>query len=153
MNGDKFREQIKQDIKMLQDEYGKNNPLLNSDDYAFNYWVLTKLYNVDEEIVEDFITEYSDDGCDCYCFFEESKELYIIQNKFYNENNQLSESYVVKDFLYRPLNTLSENSYKSQADALRNQLKHTAMLSISPSIIKSSTNNTLASGLTLTFRF
>jgi len=112
MNGEKFREQIKQDIKMLQDEYGKNNPLLNSDDYAFNYWVLTKLYNVDEEIVEDFITEYSDDGCDCYCFFEESKELYIIQNKFYNENNQLSESYVVKDFLYRPLNTLSENSYK-----------------------------------------
>lgn len=47
----------------------------------------------------------------------------------------------------------SENSYKSQADALRNQLKHTAMLSISPSIIKSSTNNTLASGLALTFRF
>lgn len=112
MNGEKFREQIAQDIKILKEEYSKNNPLLKSDDYAFNYWVLTKLYNIDEEIVEDYITEYSDDGCDCYCFFEESKELYIIQNKYYNETNQLSESYVVKDFLYRPLNTLCENSYK-----------------------------------------
>lgn len=112
MNSEKFKEQIKQDIKLLQGEYSKNNPLLNSDDYAFNYWVLTKLYNVDEEVVEDNITEYSDDGCDCFCFFEESKELYIIQNKYYSETNQLSESYVVKDFLYRPLNTLCENSYK-----------------------------------------
>jgi len=112
MNGEKFKEQIKEDIKSLQEEYSKNNPLLNSDDYAFNYWVLTKLYSIDEEIVEDYITEYSDDGCDCYCFFEESKELYIIQNKYYGENTQLQEQYVVKDFLYRPLNTLEQNTYK-----------------------------------------
>ena len=51
MNDEKFKEQIQQDIKLLQEEYGKNNPLLASDDYAFNYWALTKLYNVDEEIV------------------------------------------------------------------------------------------------------
>lgn len=116
MNGERFKEQIKQDIKLLQEEFVKNNPKLEKDDYAFNYWVLTKLYNIDEEIVEDYITEYSDDGCDCYCFFEESKELYIIQNKYYNDNNQLSEQYVVKDFLYRPLNTLCENSYKRSAE-------------------------------------
>ena len=116
MNDEKFKEQIQQDIKLLQEEYGKNNPLLASDDYAFNYWVLTKLYNVDEEIVEDYITEYSDDGCDCYCFFEESKELYIIQNKYYGDTTKLNEQYVVKDFLYRPLNTLCENSYKRSVE-------------------------------------
>lgn len=116
MNGEKFKEQIKEDIKVLQEEYSKNNPLLNSDDYAFNYWVLTKLYNIDEEIVEDYITEYSDDGCDCYCFFEESKELYIIQNKYYGESTKLQEQYVVKDFLYRPLNTLEQNAYKRSKD-------------------------------------
>lgn len=116
MNSEKFKEQIKEDIKLIQSEYSKNNPLLNRDDYAFNYWVLTKLYNIDEEIVEDYITEYSDDGCDCYCFFEESKELYIIQNKYYGENTKLQEQYVVKDFLYRPLNTLEQNSYKKSIE-------------------------------------
>ena len=116
MNGERFKEQIKQDIELIQQEYSKNNPKLESDDYTFNYWVLTKLYNVDEEIVEDYVTEYSDDGCDCYCFFEESKELYIIQNKYYSDTNALSESYVVKDFLYRPLNTLCENSYKRSVE-------------------------------------
>lgn len=119
VNEVRFKEQIHQDIELIKEEYVKNNPKLKINDYAFNYWVLTKLYNIDEEIVEDYITEYSDDGCDCYCFFEESKELYIIQNKYYNDTNQLSEQYVVKDFLYRPLNTLCENSYKRSADLQR----------------------------------
>lgn len=111
-----FKGQILEDIKLLQKDYRANNPLLEKDDYAFNYWVLTKLYNIDEEVVENNITEYSDDGCDCYAFFEESKELYIIQNKFYSDDTKLQESYVVKDFLYRPLNTLCESSYKRSVD-------------------------------------
>lgn len=119
MNGEKFKEQIKEDIRAIQSEYAKNNPLLKSDDYAFNYWILTKLYNIDEEIVEDNITEYSDDGCDCFCFFEESKELYIIQNKYYSNETKLQEQYVVKDFLYRPLNTLEQNAYK-RSETLQN---------------------------------
>ena len=112
MNENNFKRQIEEDIKLIQNDYSLNNPKLKSDDYAFNYWVLTKLYNIDEEIVEDNITEYSDDGCDCYVFFEESRELYIIQNKYYSSDTKLDRNYVLKDFLYRPLNLLDQNSYK-----------------------------------------
>ena len=43
-----FKEQIKEDIRIIQEQYAKNDPHLNKDDYAFNYWVLTKLIGVDE---------------------------------------------------------------------------------------------------------
>ena len=112
MNNEKFREQIKEDIKIIQNLYVENEPKLQKDEYTFNYWILSKLFNIDEECIDTNITEYSDDGCDCFVFFEESKELYIIQNKYYNDNTKLDEGYVIKDFLYRPLNTLCEDSYK-----------------------------------------
>ena len=83
MEDEKFLQQIKEDIKLIQDNYRTNNPLLERDEYAFNYWILSKLYNVEEECIDSNITEYSDDGCDCFVFFEESKELFIIQNKYY----------------------------------------------------------------------
>lgn len=111
MNSSNFKRQIDEDIQLIQKEYNANNPNLLKNDYAFNYWVLTKLYNIDEEIVEDNITEYSDDGCDCYAFFEETKELYIIQNKYYT-TTKVDRNYVIRDFLYRPLNTLEQNNYK-----------------------------------------
>lgn len=106
-----FKQQIDEDIELIQKNYQKNNPQLEKPDYAFNYWVLTKLFGVDEELVEDSVTEYSDDGCDCFVFYEESKELYIIQNKYYT-TTKLDNKYVQKDFFYRPLNTLEQNSYK-----------------------------------------
>ena len=106
-----FLQQLKEDIKLIQENYLLNNPLLAKEEYAFNYWVLSKLFNVDEEFIDSNITEYSDDGCDCFVFFEESKELYIIQNKYYT-TTVLDQHYVKKDFLYRPLDTLVENEYK-----------------------------------------
>lgn len=111
MNSNNFRRQIDEDINLIQAEYVTNNPKLLKYDYCFNYWVLAKLYNIDEEIIEDNITEYSDDGCDCYVYFEESKELYIIQNKYYT-TTKVDRNYVIKDFLYRPLNTLEQNNYR-----------------------------------------
>ena len=107
MNDETFKEQIKEDIKFFQNEYLQNNPHLSSDDYAFNYWVLTKLFNIDEELVYSNITEYSDDGCDCFVFFEETKELYIIQNKYYSDENKLSENYVLREFLGRTIDILN----------------------------------------------
>ena len=105
-----FKKQIKEDIYLIQQNYMINNVLLEKEEYAFNYWILTKLFNIDEECADDNITEYKDDGVDCFVFFEESKELYIIQNKYY-DNTKVNRNYIIKDFLYRPLNTLVENSY------------------------------------------
>lgn len=111
MEEEKFLQQLKEDIKSIQDNYSMNNPNLTKDEYAFNYWVLSKLFNVDEECIDSNITEYSDDGCDCFVFYEESKELFIIQNKYYT-SAILDPHYVKTDFLYRPLNSLSENAYR-----------------------------------------
>jgi len=107
-----FKEQISEDIEHIQQDYQENNPYLQKEEYAFNYWVLTKLFNIDSEIVDENVTEYNDDGIDCFVFYEDSKELYIIQNKFYSENTQLKRNYVIDDFLVRPLNSLKNNNYK-----------------------------------------
>lgn len=111
MEDDNFFQQIKEDIKLIQDNYKIYEPLLKKEEYAFNYWVLSKLYNVDEECIDSNITEYSDDACDCFVFFEESRELYIIQNKYYT-TTVLDEHYVKTEFLYKTLNSLYENSYR-----------------------------------------
>lgn len=107
-----FKKQIEEDIKIIKNEYIKNEPQLEKDEYAFNYWILTKLFSVDEEIAFDYITEYSDDGCDCYVFFEDARELYIIQNKYYGDDTRLSDDYVAKDFLVKPINSLYSEKYK-----------------------------------------
>lgn len=75
---DIFMQQIQEDIKSIQDELSANYPKLIEDDYAFNYWILTKLFNIDEEMADEYVTEYKDKGIDCYVFFEEDKELFII---------------------------------------------------------------------------
>lgn len=107
-----FRSQIIEDIEYIQAEYLVNNPFLKKQEYAFNYWILTKLFNIDEEVVEENITEYKDDGIDCYVYFEEAKELYIIQNKFYGDNTKVDRRYIEQDFLIRPLNSLKNGNYK-----------------------------------------
>lgn len=119
MNEQTFKEQIREDIRLIQNEFKQNNPFLMKDDYAFNYWILTKLFNVDEEVVDNNITEYSDDGCDCYVFFEETKELYIIQNKYYSDETKLTESYVLKEFLGRTIDVLKEGMYKKSSELQR----------------------------------
>lgn len=106
----KFRNQIEEDIRHIQEEFGKHNPFLKKDEYAFNHWVLTRLYSIDDEVVQNSITEYRDDGIDCFVFFEDTKDLYIIQNKYYSEQTKLDKT-DIDDFLNRPLKTLDEERY------------------------------------------
>ena len=115
MTNNSFKDQIKEDIKMIQDELVKYNPLLKKEEYAFNYWVLSKLYNMDIEIIEENVVEYKDLGVDCYVYFEDSKDLYIIQNKYYDSSTPLSKEYIQNDFFLRPINSLQQGTYnKSQ---------------------------------------
>lgn len=111
-----FRAQILEDVEYISKDYAHNNPLLNKNEYCFNYWILTRMFNIDEEVVEDNMTKYNDDSIDCFVFFEDAKELYIIQNKFYSENTKVNRNYVLNDFLLRPLNSLKNNNYKRSAE-------------------------------------
>lgn len=105
-----FRKQIEQDIL----EYQKNFRYIaniDKDEWAFNYWILDKLFYEDEELIEEKIIEYKDMGIDAFEFYEETKELYLIQNKYYGSNSVVSTEYVKNDFLLRPLNALKNGTY------------------------------------------
>jgi len=114
MNIKIFKEQITEDLQLLKEKlaWDKN---IYKDEYAFNYWVLSNIYNLDEEECSDNITEYNDKGIDCFAHFEESKELYIIQNKYYNETTPL-KSKELSDFLTRPLSFLDKGNYKKSEE-------------------------------------
>lgn len=109
MNG--FRIQLEEDIKLIKDEWSHIDSNIQKDEYAFNYWILSRLYNMDEQIIPSNITEYNDKNIDCYVHFEESKELYIIQNKYYSDETNLSRE-KVSDFLLTPLDILNSANYK-----------------------------------------
>jgi len=110
-----FRNQISQDIKEYQIRYPyiKN---IEKDEWAFNYWVLDKFFYEDEELIEDKILDYKDMGIDAYEFYEDTKDLYLIQNKYYTDSSRLSSEYVENDFLLRPINALKNGTYKKSSD-------------------------------------
>ncbi len=105
-----FMKQITEDIKEIQ----QNNPFtdnIDKDEWAFNYWVLDKLFFIDDELIEQQIVDYKDLGVDCYVFYEETKELYLIQNKFYSDTTKIQAEYVKNDFVLRPINALKQGTY------------------------------------------
>ena len=110
-----FLEQIKEDIAIIRDSQIQYDENLSKDEYAFNYWVLSKLYNVDEDCILSDITEYNDKAIDCFVHFPDSKELYIIQNKYYDvDSNVVTKD--LSDFLTRPLSTLLKGQYKKSQE-------------------------------------
>ncbi|MCU0438538.1 MAG: AIPR family protein [Raineya sp.] len=110
-----MKEQIFEDIKLIQSENIAFDSKLEKNHYAFNYWILSKLYNIDEEEIPELITEYNDKSIDCFVHFEDSKELFLIQNKFYDDNTFLNRK-EVSDFLITPLSILRSNKYKKSLD-------------------------------------
>lgn len=109
-----FQQQIDEDIGLLQSELQYIDSHLNKDEYAFNYWVLSRIFGIDDELIPELITEYSDKGVDCYVHYEDSKELYVIQNKFHAYDNPVSRP-EVSDFLKTPLDLLRANKYSKSA--------------------------------------
>jgi hypothetical protein len=116
-----FKEQIQEDLDLLKEKLAWDSQI-GKDEYAFNYWVLSNIYNLDEEDCNTNITEYNDKGIDCFVHYEDDKELYIIQNKYYNENTPLS-SKELSDFLTRPLSKLEEGSYTRSPELQKIYLK------------------------------
>lgn len=77
-----FLNQIKEDIREYQSKYPYISNI-NKDEWAFNYWILDKLFYEDEELIEEKIIDYSDMGIDAYEIYEDTKDIYLIQNKFF----------------------------------------------------------------------
>lgn len=55
-NLENFKRQIEEDISLIRENYLKYDNNLSKDEYAFNYLVLSKLYNIDEDCISDNIT-------------------------------------------------------------------------------------------------
>lgn len=106
-----FKEQIREDIQLIQKDYGYIDDNLRRDDFAFNYWVLSRLYGMDEEIIASNVTDINDKCIDCFVHYEDTKELYLIQNKYYDNFTSVDRSDVA-DFLKTPLSILSAGRYK-----------------------------------------
>ena len=110
-----FKKQIIEDIRDYQGAY-PNIANISKDEWAFNFWVLDKLFSVDENLIEERIVDYDDKGIDCFVWHEDLKDLYLIQNKFYSEGTMLTNSYVQNDFLTRAIGALEKGTYTRSAE-------------------------------------
>ena len=107
---DNFKKQIKEDIEKYQEDlYFISN--IKKDEWAFNYWILDKLFYEEEELIEEKIIEYKDMGIDAYEFYEDTKELFLIQNKYYSETNKLDVNYIKNTFLLTGITALENGTY------------------------------------------
>ncbi len=110
-----FKSQIEADIKEYQEKY-QNITNIQKDEWAFNYWILDKLFFEEEEIIESKIIDYSDLGTDAYEIYEDTKDVYLIQNKFFSDNSILKADYVKNDFLIRSITALENGTYKKSSE-------------------------------------
>ena len=106
-----FKKQILEDIEDYQSRLFAVEHI-DSIPWAFNFWILDKLFSIDEELIEGQIVDYNDKGIDCYVWHEDQRDLYLIQNKFYEEGNNISVDYFFNDFLTRAIGALEKGTYK-----------------------------------------
>lgn len=71
-----FKIQIAEDIELIMNDWRHLDNHLRKREYAFNFWILSKIYNQEEHTIPGLICEYKDKGVDCYVHFPESKELF-----------------------------------------------------------------------------
>ncbi len=108
-----FMNQIKSDITEYQEKYTETISKINQDGWAFNFWILDKFFYVDELDIERHIIDYSDFGIDCFYYYEETKELYLIQNKYFTSNNStVTGNYLNDDVFSRSIQLLKNNTYR-----------------------------------------
>lgn len=113
-----FKKQIQEDIAEYQSKhlFIQN---IQKDEWAFNFWVLDKLFSVEEDLIEDCIIDYNDKGVDCFVWHEDRHDLYLIQNKYYCEESKISIDYVFNDFLTRSIGALEKGTY-TRSEELQN---------------------------------
>ncbi len=113
-----FRKQIEEDIREYQVRF-EMIPNMQKDEWAFNYWILDKFFYEEDELIQDRIIDYNDDGIDAYEWYEDTKDLYLIQNKYYGPDTKLRLDYIKNTFLVSPLAILRNGSYTRSAELQR----------------------------------
>lgn len=104
-----FKEQIESDIKLYQERF-RFIANIEKPEWAFNYWVLDKLFFEDEELIESKIVDYKDLGVDVFEIYEDTKDIYVIQNKYYN-TTKIDAAYIQHKFLERVTAALENGTY------------------------------------------
>ncbi len=110
-----FRKQIEEDIKEYQSNYFYVSNI-EKDEWAFNYWVLDKLFYEEEELIEEKIIDYHDMGIDAYEIYEDTKDIFLIQNKYYSDSSSITAEYVKNDFLLRAITALENGTYRKSEE-------------------------------------
>ena len=105
-----FRKQLLEDFGEYRSRF-PNLEHIEKDEWAFNFWVLDKLFSVEEELIEECIVDYNDKGIDCFVWHEDTRDLYLIQNKYYNDDTKISKDYLMNDFLTRAIGALEKGTY------------------------------------------
>lgn len=105
-----FKKQIESDIKEYQEKYGKYMKDITKPEWAFNFWIMDKFFYIDENEIQQYIIDYNDKGIDCYYYYDDTKELYLIQNKYYS-TTPLTGSYLNDDVFSRSINLLRSGTY------------------------------------------
>lgn len=123
MNG--FRYQIDSDLQEYATKFWYISNI-KKPEWAFNFWILDNLFHEDEELIEEKIIDYNDKGVDCFEVYEDTKEVYLIQNKYYSEDTSLSGDYVKNDFLLRGITALENGTYtrSTELQCFFNRLKN-----------------------------
>lgn len=106
-----FKEQIDSDINDYQKKYSYY-PNIKKAEWAFNFWVLYNLFMEDESVIGSKIIDYNDMGIDAYEIYEETNDVYLIQNKYYSDDTMISTQYIRDDFLIRGITALENGNYK-----------------------------------------
>lgn len=135
-----FKRQIEEDIEEYQQRFSYI-PEMKKAEWAFNFWILDKLYSQDEDIIADKIVEYNDKGIDCFVWHEEQLDLYLIQNKFFSEKTTLSLDYIQNDFLTRALTALQNGTYPRSKELQEIYTKYSRKKGFSVNLILYVTNN------------
>lgn len=110
-----FKKQIEEDIKEYQINH-KHISNIEKDEWAFNYWVLDKLFYEDDELIEEKIVDYHDLGIDAYEIYEDTSDIYLIQNKYYSDSSAVTAEYVKNDFLLRAITALENGTYSKSKE-------------------------------------
>lgn len=110
MANDTFRTQIEEDISY----YRELRPFLDNVDkseWTFNLWVLDKLFGEDLDVAISHVIDYHDAGIDCFVWHEETNDLYLIQNKYYDASTSFTASYFNEN-VDRAYQMLLDGNYK-----------------------------------------
>ena len=113
MANNDFTKQIFEDIADYQDKFECEIENISKDEWAFNFWVLDKIYHEDEELINSKIIDYHDMGIDAFEIYEDLCEIHLLQNKFYgtDKSSKVTLPYIENKLIANGVQSLINGTY------------------------------------------